>query len=97
MRKFISHENKKAAYRVQASSLMRLRDEFANVTIAAATIGASEGTLQNWSANYKIPRMMSAAFAIHLEEVTEGRYKREDFRPDLFIKGWKGYPQGRKD
>ncbi len=89
MRQFISEEKQRAAYRVQASSLMRLREEFSNVTMAAATIGVSEGTLQNWSHNYKFIRLMSPAFAIRLEEITEGRFKREDFRPDLFIKGWK--------
>lgn len=89
MLKRITPKAKMAIYRVQARVLQKLQSEYPDTTVAAAKIGTTYGTLQNWASNYKTPRLMSPRFAIHLEKITKGRYLREHFRPDLFVKGWK--------
>ena len=89
----IDDKTKQSVYKVQSESLKQLLTYYANATEAAAILGVSEMTLRNWAYCTR-PRIMSPQLAIHIEAVTanhhrERRFRREDFRPDLFVKGWK--------
>ncbi len=89
----IDDKTKAAIYAAQAKAIQRLIANYTNITVAAVEVGVSESTLRNWSRNDKRSRVMSPQAAVRIEAITAGRgrgkaFKKGDFRPDLFIKGW---------